>query len=100
MITTKQRGFLRGLANKLEPVVLIGKGQVTEEVVESVDQVLEKRELIKVKIQENAYQENAYLDTKETAQKIAALLDADIVQCIGSKFVLYRKSKTNSKNLI
>ena len=91
MITTKQRGFLRGLANKLEPVVLIGKGQVTEEVVESVDQ----RELIKVKIQENAY-----LDTKETAQKIAALLDADIVQCIGSKFVLYRKSKTNSKNLI
>ena len=87
MITTKQRGFLRELANKLEPVVLIGKGQV--------DQVLEKRELIKVKIQENAY-----LDTKETAQKIAALLDADIVQCIGSKFVLYRKSKTNSKNLI
>ena len=95
MITTKQRAFLRGLANKLEPVVLIGKGQVTEEVVESVDQVLEKRELIKVKIQENAY-----LDTKETAQKIAALLDADIVQCIGSKFVLYRKSKNNSKNLI
>lgn len=92
MITTKQRAKLRSLSNHLEVVAMIGKEQITQEVIESIDKVLTKRELIKIKIQENAY-----LDTKETAQEIAEVLHAEIVQCIGSKFILFRQTKKDSQ---
>lgn len=92
MITTKQRAKLRSMSNDLEPVVIIGKERLTKEVMESIDQVITKRELIKIKILDTAY-----MDTKETAQKVSKVLNTEIVQCIGSKFVLFRKAKENSK---
>ncbi|MBS7298780.1 MAG: ribosome assembly RNA-binding protein YhbY [Eubacteriales bacterium] len=87
MITSKQRAYLRSLANSLQPVFIIGKEGVTEETIKQLALVLEARELIKVKILETAL-----LDTKECGNDIAVQLDADCVQAIGNKFVLFKRA--------
>ena len=66
MITSKQRSYLKGLAHELDPVVYIGKSDVTENVINEIDTLLEHRELIKVKMQESCS-----LDPKTTANEIA-----------------------------
>lgn len=88
MITPKQRAFLRGMANTLNPIFQIGKDNIGDALIESVDAALEKRELIKLSILETAT-----VSTKEAAQIIAEATGADIVQCIGRKFTLYRESE-------
>lgn len=88
MITSKQRAYLRGLGNTLEPIFLIGKGGVTDNMIADIDAALEARELIKLKVLNNSLE-----DPREAAQNIAGQLDADIVQVIGGKFILYRPSK-------
>ncbi|NLD19400.1 MAG: ribosome assembly RNA-binding protein YhbY [Clostridiales bacterium] len=92
MITSKQRSYLKRLAHELDPIVYIGKSDVTENIVKEIDVLLEARELIKVKIQDTSL-----LDPKETANELAELLGAEFVQAIGRKFVLYRESKENKK---
>ena len=88
MISTKERAFLRGLAQKLEPVVQIGKGGITNSVLTSIDLVLDKRELIKIRLLPNSL-----LDTKTAMEQICGGLGADPVQQIGSIVVVYKKSK-------
>ena len=66
MITSKQRSFLRSLAHNIDPTVYIGKAGVTGNVIKEIDQCLEARELVKVKIQEGAE-----LDAKATANELA-----------------------------
>ena len=88
MITSKQRAWLRKAGHTLEPVFIIGKDGVTEQSLRALEDVLEKRELIKVKILETAL-----LDTKETCDSVAAALDAEPVQAIGSRFILYRQAR-------
>lgn len=88
MITTKQRSYLRGLAHDLEPVVYIGKQGMTDNILLEMDRTLESRELIKVKLQDGCE-----LDPKDAANQAAASLQAEYVQSIGKKFVLYRASK-------
>ncbi|MDD2218079.1 MAG: ribosome assembly RNA-binding protein YhbY [Eubacteriales bacterium] len=88
MITSKQRSYLKGLAHSLDPIVFIGKGGVTENIIKEMDICLEGRELIKVKLQEGC-EENP----KDIANNIAETLNAEFVQAIGRKFVLYRRSK-------
>ena len=88
MITTKDRAKLRGLAQKLEPVVQIGKGGITQTVIDGVSMVLEKRELIKIRLLQNSG-----LDTEEVMQALCEQLDCDPVQQIGSVVVIYKKSK-------
>ncbi len=90
MLTSKQRAYLRGLGNTLEPIFLIGKGGVTEIMIEEINTVLEARELIKLKILNNSLEE-----PREAAQVIAERLEADVVQVIGGKFILYRESQEN-----
>lgn len=92
MITGKQRSYLKGLANQLDPLVFIGKADLTDTVIKEIDNVLNARELVKVKIQESSL-----LDPKETANGLADMLGAEFVQAIGRKFVLYRESKDNKK---
>lgn len=89
MLTGKQRSYLKGLANRLDPVVYIGKDGLTENVVKSIDDCLEARELVKVKLQEGCI-----LDPKATANEVAEKLGAEFVQAIGHKFAVYRKSET------
>ena len=88
MITSKQRSYLRSLAHNIEPTVFLGKSGLTENIIEEIDVNLEKRELVKVKIQEACD-----LDPKETANEIAQKLGGEFVQAIGRKFTLYRESK-------
>lgn len=88
MITSKQRSFLRGLAQTTDTTVYIGKQGLTENVIREIDTGLEHRELVKVKLQEGAE-----LEPKEVANEVAAKLGAEFVQAIGRKFVLYRESK-------
>lgn len=79
------------MANTLQPIFQIGKNGVSENTVKQLDNALEARELIKITILETAG-ENA----KTLAQDVATRLDAEVIQVIGSKFVIYRKSKKNN----
>lgn len=88
MITSKQRAYLRGLANKTEPIFQIGKSGVGEEMINQLSNALEARELIKIHVLENAM-----LDVKQTCNEVAERLGAEPIQAIGSKFVLYRPAQ-------
>jgi RNA-binding protein len=90
MITTKQRATLRGYANKLDVILHIGKSGVTEAVIAQAKDALVAREMIKGKVQDNAL-----LTAREVAAEIAEATGADIVQVIGSKFVLYKQNPKN-----
>lgn len=87
MITGKQRSYLRKMGQELDPVVFIGKNDVTETVIKELDKNLTAHELVKVKIQEGSI-----LDAKPVANELAEMLDAEFVQAIGRKFVLYRQA--------
>ena len=86
MLKGKQRAYLRSIANTLKPSTQIGKDGVTESFLEQLDDMLRKREIVKV---------TAGLETKETANAICEALRAEFVQAIGSKFTLYKKNTEN-----
>lgn len=88
MITTKQRATLRGYANQLEVVVQIGKGGITPTVLKQVNDALAAREMIKCKVQESAP-----VAAREAAQELAEAAECDIVQVIGSRFILYKQNR-------
>ena len=92
MLNGKQRSYLKGLANTEKAITQIGKAGITESFLEQLDLALEAREIVKVSILENSL-----LDTKETANEVAAQLNAEFVQAIGSKFTIYRQSSKNPK---
>lgn len=92
MLTSKQRAYLRGLANPIETILIIGKGGITENVIKEADEALEARELIKGRVLENSD-----VTPMETADRIAESVNADVVQVIGSKFVLFRQNKKESQ---
>ena len=92
MISSKQRSFLRGLAQRTDATVYIGKQGITENVIKEIDTGLECRELVKIKIQEGCM-----LRPKDVANDMAEKLGAEFVQAIGHKFVLYRESKDNKQ---
>lgn len=85
-LSSKQRAHLRSLAHRLKPVVQVGAEGVTEAVVGSVQAALRTRELLKVKVLENAP-----LDAREAADAlVAGIEDAHVPQVIGRTIVLYR----------
>ena len=88
MITTKQRAYLRSLANGIPAVVTVGKEGVTEAVVAEADRLLIARELIKGKVLESAL-----MSAREVSDAICEATGADGVSCVGSKFVIYRFSE-------
>jgi len=88
MLSSKQRAYLRGLANGLEDVFQIGKAGITPSMEKEIDACLESRELIKIKILDNCP-----LEAREAADELASDIGAEVVQVIGNKFILYRKSK-------
>lgn len=90
MLTGKQRGYLRGLANTVPPIFQVGKGGVNENMVKQFNDALEARELIKATVLKNSLSE-----TRDICEELAELTNSEVVQVIGSKFVLYRESKNN-----
>ena len=92
MITSKQRAYLRSLANPIPTIMQIGKGGLTENLLKTVSDALEARELIKLHVLETAF-----MDSRETLSELAEILGAEPVQAIGSKIVLYRESQNKKK---
>ena len=87
MLTSKQRASLRSIAQNIDPVTQVGKLGVNEALIESLDKAIEKREIIKVTVLENAD-----LIPKEAGFIIAEKLGAEFVCATGRKLVFYRRS--------
>ena len=90
MLNSRQRAQLRGLANSLDTILQIGKGGISEQTIKQIDDALEARELIKLRVLETAPE-----TSREAADLIAEKLGADVVQVIGTRFILYRESLNN-----
>ncbi len=88
MLTSKQRAFLRGMANGVDAIFQVGKNGVTPELRDTVDRALEARELVKISVLDNNM-----LGVREAAEMLAGRTGAEVVQVIGNKFVLYRPAK-------
>lgn len=86
-LTGKQVRYLRGLGHHLSPVVMIGKGELGESVIASVEEALSTHELIKVKIQEGCE-----MDRREVAQILAEQTGAAVAQILGKTILLFRTS--------
>lgn len=89
MLTGKQKRHLRSMGNGMDPILQVGKGGITETVVNQTDEVLEARELIKCRVLQNCLEE-----PKSVADELAEQVQADLVQVIGRNFLLFRSSKT------
>ena len=83
---------LRGMANSLEPIFQVGKGGINDQLIRQVDETLEKRELIKLTALETSPQ-----SSREAADMLGAATGADVVQVIGSRFILYRESREHKQ---
>lgn len=88
MLTSKQRADLRSEANTLDTTLMVGKGGVTQSVIDEAKTQLEARELVKGRVLESAL-----LTAREACDAICEGTGADGVQCVGSKFVIYKKSE-------
>lgn len=88
MLTSKQRAYLRGLANGFETILIVGKGEITDNIITQAADALKARELIKGRVLENST-----YSSREAAEIIAEKCQAEVVQVIGSKFVLYKKNE-------
>ena len=91
-LTSKQRAQLRGLANGIDTIVHIGKDGIGDNLVAQTNDALEARELIKGKVLENSL-----LSAREAAEALAQATRSEVVQVIGTKFVLYRPSHNKEK---
>ena len=94
MLTSKQRADLRAQANDLDTTLMVGKGGVTENVLSEAARQLEARELVKGRVLEAAL-----LSAREVCDALCEALGADGVQCVGSKFVIYRRSEKKAREL-
>lgn len=91
-MTSKERAYLRGLVNKMEPIFQVGKNGLNENLIKQLDDALEARELIKITVLETAP------DTvKEAANEISEKTNSEVIQVIGSKITLFRKRKEKSR---
>ncbi|MDD2446706.1 MAG: ribosome assembly RNA-binding protein YhbY [Tissierellia bacterium] len=92
MLSGKQRSYLKGLANNIDPIFQLGKSGLTDNFIKQIDGALETRELLKVNVLKSCD-----LDPTEVANYLINELSAEFVQSIGRRFVIYRESKENKK---
>jgi len=88
MITSKQRAYLRGLGQSCPAIMQIGKGGISENLIKTVSDALEARELVKLTVLENSGE-----DPRAVLDALCEALGAEGVACVGRKIVLYRESK-------
>lgn len=95
-MTSKQRAYLKSIASTYEPIFQVGKSSVSPELIISVSEALEKRELIKISILKNCAD-----DPHEIAQIISERTHSEIVQVIGKKIILYKvSSKKENRKIV
>lgn len=95
MLTGKQRAALRGEANKLETIGQIGHGGITPEVVKSVSDALCAREMIKYRVLETSP-----VSAREAADALSAEIGCEVIQVIGTKFILFLQKEKDSKYVL
>ena len=92
-LNSKQRAQLRGLANDIDTIIHVGKDGIGDNLIKQADDALEAREIIKGKVLENSP-----LSPREGAEELARATRSEVVQVIGTKFVLYRESHSKEKD--
>ncbi len=92
MITSKQRAYLRSLANSEPTIMQVGKGGISENLIKTLSDALEARELIKISVLENCD-----YTAREAADELGEALGAEVAGVIGRKIILYRESEKNKK---
>ena len=91
-MTSKQRAYLRGLANKIDAIFQVGKNGISDNLMMQVNDALEARELIKLNVLETSPE-----DIQEIANTLSEATNSALVQTVGNKITLYRPRKKNSK---
>ena len=91
-LTSKQRAQLRGLAAAEDTIIQVGKGGVNDNLIASVEAALKARELVKGRVLENSM-----LTAREACDALAEACQAEQVQVIGTKFVLYKRNDKEPK---
>lgn len=94
-MTSKQRAFLRSLATNIDTIVMVGKGGMSDNIIKQTDDALTARELIKGKVLETSD-----INSRETAEILAKETNSEVVQVIGTKFVLYRRNNDEPKIIL
>ena len=94
-MTSKQRAYLKSLAQVTDPIFQIGKNSLTPELTEAVKEALDARELIKVSVLQNCVD-----DPRALAALLAERTHSQVVQVIGKKIVLYKEGKDDKKKII
>ena len=92
MLTSKQRAYLKGLATSEDTIIHIGKGDISENIIEQTRQALHARELVKGKVLETSS-----LSAREACDILCNECKAQGVQSIGSKFVLYKRNEKDPR---
>ena len=94
-LTSKERAYLRSLANTMDPIFQYGKEGMSENFIKQIDDAIEVRELIKISVLENAD-----ADVKELASEICEKAHCQSVQIIGRRIVFYRQARDKNKRKI
>lgn len=94
-MTSKQRAYLKSLANGLDPIFQVGKASLTPEFTQSISDAFNTRELLKIAVLKNCTD-----DPAEIAQVIAERTHSQVVQVIGKKIILYKPDKKNPKIIL
>lgn len=89
-ITSKRRAYLKTLAQKLSPMVRIGKDGLSDNLIQSIEDAIKHRELIKVKVLQNSE-----VEAKELGFEIAKKSGTELIQKIGNTIVLFKENKEN-----
>ena len=92
MLKKKKKRYLRSLAHNLDPIFQIGKSGINENMIAQIDDTLENRELIKIHVLQNNFD-----DKNELAVALSNATKSEIVQVIGSMIVIYRESVDNKE---
>lgn len=92
MLNSKQRAYLRSMSQQLDTIFQVGKSGISDEMCLQISNALEARELIKLRVLENSG-----FTARDAAEIIASKVSADVVGCVGTRFVLYRESENKKK---
>lgn len=87
MLNSKQRAALRGMASTIETIFQVGKGGISDTLISQTADALRKRELIKLRVLDNSM-----YTAREAAEEIAEKTGSEVVQVIGSRFVLFKRN--------
>lgn len=91
-MTSKQRASLRKQANGIETILHLGKGEINENIIKQTQDALKARELIKGRVLESNT-----MSPREVAQELASLTRSEVIQVIGTRFVLFKRNPQNIK---